>query len=106
MENSGQSKDVVRDQGNVQNKPLIIIAGDSMGKGPNVWIMSRTSNVKVYSFSGATTHDVNDFLNPLLSRKPSNLILHLGTNDLAYISRPTAYRKQYSELCDAGHTTW
>ena len=47
-------------------------------------MMSRRSNVKVYSFSGPTTHDIKDFLNPLLSRKPSNLILHVGTNDLAY----------------------
>ena len=27
---------------------------------------------------------MKDFVNPLLSRKPLNLILHIGTNDLAY----------------------
>ena len=27
---------------------------------------------------------MKDFVNPLLSRKPLNLILHIGTNDLTY----------------------
>ena len=64
------------------------------------WMMSRRNNVKVYSFSGATTYDMKDFLNPLLSRKPSSLILHVGTTDLAYDD------PQYSEPYNAGHTTW
>ena len=35
MENSGQSKDVVRDQGNVQNKTLVIICRRTHGRGTN-----------------------------------------------------------------------
>ena len=37
---------------NVEKKPLIIVAGDSMVKGLNGWMMSRKNNVKVHSFRG------------------------------------------------------
>ena len=41
-------------------------------------------DVKVHSFSGAKTEDMTDFLKPLLKKKPAHLIIHAGTNDLAY----------------------
>ena len=46
--------------------------------------MSRNKLVKVHSFSGANTTDMESFLVPLLNKKPDHLILHAGTNDLAY----------------------
>ena len=45
--------------------------------------MSRDNRVKVHSFSGANTDEMQHFLNPLLNRRPSHVILHCGTNDLA-----------------------
>ena len=43
--------------------------------------MSRAKRVKVHSFSGATT-EMKHFIKPLVQRKPSEIILHVGTNDV------------------------
>ena len=66
-----------------ESKPLILIAGDSIIKDVNGWMLSRTSRVKVHSFSGADISDMHDFLKPLIKKKPSRIIVHCGTNDLA-----------------------
>ena len=47
-------------------------------------MMSKKNNVKLHSFSGAKTEDMNDFSKPWLKKKPANLIIHAGTNDLTY----------------------
>ena len=46
-------------------------------------MMSRDNRVKVHSFSGANTDEMQHFLKPLLDREPSHVILHCGTYDLA-----------------------
>ena len=66
-----------------ESKPLILIAGDSIIKDIKGWMLSRTSRVKVHSFRGADTSDMHDFLKPLIKKKPSRIIVHCGTNDLA-----------------------
>ena len=66
-----------------KHKPKVIIAGDSIVKDMKGW-MSRNKLVKVHSFSGANTTDIESFLVPLLNKKPDHLILYAGTNDLAY----------------------
>ena len=33
------------------------------------------------NFLGATTHDMYDYLKPLLKKNPDNIILHVGTNN-------------------------
>ena len=38
----------------------------------------------MYKFSGATTDDMYDYLSPLLKRKPTNIFLHIGSNDAPY----------------------
>ena len=38
---------------------------------------------KVCSFPGATTEEMNFFSKPVISRKPDEIILHVGTNDLS-----------------------
>ena len=43
--------------------------------------MSRKKNVRVYSFPGATTEDMEFFL--IIARQPEEIILHIGTNDLS-----------------------
>ena len=70
--------------GDVEKKPSIIVAGGSMVKGLNGWMMSRKNNVKVHSFSAAKTEDMTDFLKPLLKKRPAHLIINAGTNGLAY----------------------
>ena len=67
-----------------KHKPKVIIAGDSMVKDMKGWMMSRNKLVKVHSFSGANTTDMESFLVPLLNKKPDHLILHARTNDLVY----------------------
>ena len=36
----------------------------------------------VKSFPGATIEDMEDFVKPLLRKKPDNVVLHIATNDL------------------------
>ena len=43
--------------------------------------ISRNRNVKVRIFPGGTTHDMYDYLKPLLTKNPDNIILHIGTNN-------------------------
>ena len=42
--------------------------------------------MRTYSFPGATTEDMEFFLKPLIARKPEELVLHVGTNDLSSYS--------------------
>ena len=66
----------------VDGKPTIVIAGDSIAKDVKGWLMSRDKHVKVNSFSGANIEDMEDFLTPIILRKPDEIILHVGTNNL------------------------
>ena len=43
---------------------------------------SRDKRVKVNSFSGANIEDMEDFLTPIMQRKPDEITLHAGTNNL------------------------
>ena len=44
--------------------------------------MSRDKCVRVDSFSGTNIEDKEDFLTPIIRRKPDEIILHVGTNNL------------------------
>ena len=63
-------------------KPVTVIAGDSIIQHIRGWSISRSNKVVVKSFQGATTEDMEDFVKPLLRKKPDNGVLHIGTNDL------------------------
>ena len=65
-----------------ERKKRIIIAGDSIVKDIKGCLMSRQQSVKVYSFSGADTADMEHFLQPLIDKKPDQIILYIGTNDV------------------------
>ena len=67
-------------------RPSIIVTGDSMIKNIKGWLMSRRKPVHTYSFPGATTEDMEFFLKPLIARKPEEIVLHIGTNDLSSYS--------------------
>lgn len=43
---------------------------------------SREAHLTLRSFSGSTVDDMIDFVRPFIRRKPDELILHIGTNDL------------------------
>ena len=51
-------------------------------KNINGWLMSRSKRVKVHSFRGATVSDMEDYLKPLIKKRPARIILHCGTNNL------------------------
>ena len=42
---------------------------------------AKPNSVKVRVFRGATIDDMKDFLKPYLKRSPTNIILHVGTNN-------------------------
>ena len=64
-------------------KKLVFIAGDSMIQHVQGWDLSTNDkHVAVKSFSGARTADMEDYLKPLLRKKPDEIILHVGTNNI------------------------
>ena len=58
------------------------ILGDSMINGINANGFRKDLNVKIKPFGGATSADLIDHIKPTLRKKPKNIILHVGTNDL------------------------
>jgi len=69
-----------------RQKPSVIIAGDSMLKLVNGRklsnLLSHQSSTYVKTFPGATVEDMSDYVMPSLRRKPTEVILHVGTNDV------------------------
>ena len=64
-------------------KGTTLITGDSILTGV---MESRLSKymAKVRSFPGATVDDMFDYLLPLLKKQPTNIILHVGSNDCPF----------------------
>ena len=58
-----------------------LIVGDSTLNGLNESRMSKNKQIVVRSFSGAVVNDFYNYLEPLMEKKPSKLIIHAGTND-------------------------
>ena len=61
-------------------KGTTLITGSSMLLGVTETRLKRYK-AKVRAFPGATVDDMFDYLLPLLKKKPSNIILHIGSND-------------------------
>lgn len=61
-----------------------VIIGDSMVKNVHGWSLGKDvgRRVVVKSFSGATTSDMSHYLKPTLTKKPDQIVLHVGTNDI------------------------
>ena len=64
-------------------KGTTLIAGSSILSGIRE---GRLKNCKVRAFSGACISDMYDYLTPLLKKKPTNIILQVGTNDAPFKS--------------------
>ena len=70
------------------NKNTVLVVGDSMINNVDERQLGKRYQTKVRSFSGATTTDLEDYLKPLLRKKPDKIILVVGTNDIQH--RPVA----------------
>ena len=44
--------------------------------------ISSSHTVKVRPYPGASTHDLMDYVNPGMRKKPKALVIHTGTNDI------------------------
>ena len=60
----------------------ILATGDSMLNGVNEKGLSKSHNVKVKNYPGATSEDILDKIDDLLKVKPGSLLVHVGTSDL------------------------
>ena len=61
----------------------MIIVGDSILNGINEKGLTKKNHiVKVCPHPGATTEDLVDQIKPVARRKPSMVVLHIGSNDL------------------------
>ena len=52
------------------------------GLRPDKISKSVKHKTQIKSFPGATVEDLKDYIKPSLKRKPKNIILQVGTNDL------------------------
>ena len=69
--------------GQPEAKRSAIIAGDSIIQHVQGWEISHENcNVAMKSFSGSKIEDMTDYLKPVIRRKPDEIILHIGTNNL------------------------
>ena len=67
---------------NKEEKPTVVIMGDSIPKYLVGSKMSSRAEVVVRSFLGANISDMTDYIKPSLATKPNEIILHVGTNDI------------------------
>ena len=58
-----------------KRKPQVFIVGDSMTRDLKGWLMARDKAVKVYTFPGASCEDMENYLVPLMNRKPDQILL-------------------------------
>ena len=65
-----------------QQKKKIVVTGDSMLNDMNEKRLSKSHNVKVVNYPGATSEEILDKIDDLLKVKPGCLLVHVGTNDL------------------------
>ena len=60
----------------------IVVIGDSVLNGVNEKGLSKSHNIKVKNYLGATNEDILDKIDDLLNVKPDCLLVHVGTNNL------------------------
>ena len=63
------------------NPSTCLIVGDCTLNGLSEGRMSKNKTIVVRSSSGAVVGDFYNYLEPLMEKKPSRLIIHAGTND-------------------------
>ena len=60
----------------------VVVNGDSMRNGVDEKGLSKSHNVKVKNYPGATSEDILDKIDDLLKMKPDCLLVHARTYDL------------------------
>jgi lysophospholipase L1-like esterase len=68
------------------------------GLRPDKISKSVKHKAQVKSFPGSTVEDLTDYIKPSLKRKPKNIIVHVGTNDLKRKSAKDV-AKSIDKLC-------
>ena len=70
-----------------------------MIKHINGYKMSKANTkVRVSSFPGCTTQDMADYIKPIIRKKPNQLVLHVGTNNLRNCENSTTCAKDIIQL--------
>ena len=75
----------VTNDNHIWSKGTTLITGSSIISGIEENRLKKYK-AKVRSFPGAKINDMYDYLKPLLKKKPSNIILQIGSNDSPYKS--------------------
>ena len=91
-------------------KTIYIIGGSILKHVQGYEISKSLENCKTYvkSFSGAKIRDMQDYVKPTLRENPDQIIVHVGTNDLASNKRPEQIAESIigvttslkSDICD------
>ena len=80
--------DILNNQNNFEEKGIedlsnkVVPLGDSMLNNINSCGLSKSKEVDVLNFPGTTSSDVLTKIDDVLNKKPTSLIVHVGTNDL------------------------
>ena len=81
---NNNSKPILNSEPHLWQPNTTLIAGDSIISGLMEKRMSTNEHpVKVRPFPGARIEDFHDYLVPLLKKKPTFIIIHCGTNNIA-----------------------
>ena len=60
----------------------VFVIGDSIIKHVQGRRLSKKFKVNNMSFPGASVADIDDYIKPIMRKKPKKVIIHAGTNDL------------------------
>ena len=87
--NSKRQNNISSNSANSKNQNVLVIIGDSIIKDIKGWELSNElEKFAAIFFGGATTKDVESYIQPTIERAPSNVILHHGTNNLKTCTDP------------------
>ena len=88
---------------NSKNKIVSVIIGDSIIKGIKGWKLLNESE-KIVVFGGASTKDIESYIQPTIERAPNILILHCGTNVLKTSTDPEKIAENIVSLAKSMET--
>ena len=100
--NGGASSDNTspnRDLSSSRPREKVAVVGDSVIKFIQPRKLSRKFDVSAHCFPGATVQDMNDYIKPVLQRKPDKIVLHVGTNNLRD-DRPKDIKKKIAGVVE------
>ena len=73
-----RKKEHFKTQDSAAKKLVTVICGDSIIKHVHGWKLTENKKVVVKCFPGATVEDMEDFIKPIIRKKPENIIHTLG----------------------------